>query len=102
MSVAVGAVAPRSPPLNGQDGPGSRHGDCVHHCLQENDVAIGAEENRGCTEGVMGEIQGCEEEVILLLKANGMPVVFTRKHDMRGSSNLRVSTATVVQTPGLE
>jgi hypothetical protein len=75
---------------------------CVDYCPQENDVAIRAEENRGCTKGEMGEVEGCEEKVVLLLKAIAMPVVFTRKHDKRGSSNLRVSTATVVQTPGLE
>ena len=82
-------------------GQGQGTEGCVDHCPQENDVAIRAEQNRGCTEGAMGEIEG-EERVILLLNANGMPVVFTRKHDMRGSSNLRVSIATVVQTPRLE
>ena len=80
-------------------GQGQGTEGCVDHCPQENDVAIRAEENRACTEGAMGEIEGWEEKVV---KANGMPVVFTRKHDMRGSSNLRVSTATVVQTLGLE
>jgi len=86
----------------GKMGQGQGTGGCVDHCPQENEVAIRAEENRGCIEGAMGEIEGCEEKVILLLKANGMPVAFTRKHDMRGLSNLRVSTAKVVQTPGLE
>ena len=73
-----------------------------NHCPQRNAFAIRAEGNRGCTEGAMGEMEDCEEKVILLLKANAMPVVFKRKHDMRGSSNSRVSIATVVQTPGLE